>query len=135
MSDIISKAQKLRVTIEGLSSHLDDSDAMENVELFPSWQNESVCKTGDRVRHNGILYKVTQEHTSQSDWTPDTAVSLFAKVLPGQDGTEIGEWVQPDSTNGYMTGDRVTYNGKTYESLIDNNVWDPESYPAGWKEV
>jgi hypothetical protein len=25
--------------------------------------------------------------------------------------------------------------GKVYESLIDNNIWSPEAYPAGWSEV
>ena len=34
-----------------------------------------------------------------------------------------------------MTGDKVRYNGKVYESLIDNNVWSPIGYPQGWKEV
>ena len=42
---------------------------------------------------------------------------------------------QPDSTNPYKKGDRVRFNGKVYESLIDNNVWSPSAYPAGWREV
>lgn len=49
-------------------------------------------------------------------------------------GNRYWEWKQPDSTNPYMKGDKVTYNGKTYESVIDNNVWSPDTYPAGWKE-
>ena len=48
---------------------------------------------------------------------------------------EILDWEQPDSTNPYMKGDKVKYNGKIYESVIDNNVWSPEAYPQGWKEV
>ena len=34
-----------------------------------------------------------------------------------------------------MTGDKVKYEGLVYESLIDNNVWCPKDYPAGWKVV
>ena len=65
---------------------------------------------------------------------PVDAASLWAKVLiPNPD--VIPEWEQPDSTNPYMKGDKVTYNGKTYESVIDNNVWSPDTYPAGWKEI
>ena len=45
------------------------------------------------------------------------------------------EYVQTDSTNSYKKGDKVLYQGKTYESLIDTNVWSPSAYPAGWKEV
>ena len=48
---------------------------------------------------------------------------------------EILEWSQPDASNPYSIGDRVIFNGLTYESLIDNNVWSPEAYPAGWSEV
>lgn len=83
--------------------------------------------------YDGKLYKVLQAHTSQADWTPPSAPSLFAEVLPGQGGTDIGEWKQPGSTNPYKKGDKVTHNGKTWESTADNNVWEPGVY--GWTEV
>jgi chitodextrinase len=130
---IVDRARALRQTIESLATSMDDDTARDNAELFPRWVSGHAYQVGDRVCHDGVLYKILQEHTSQEDWTPDVAVSLFAEILPGQDGTEIGEWRQPDSTNPYMMGDRVTYNGKTYESTIDNNVWSPDVY--GWQEV
>lgn len=133
--DIIERAREIRKQIESLSNYLTDEEAVESTELFPAWNETGSYVTGDRVRHNGTLYKVLQSHTAQADWAPEAAPSLFAEVLAGQDGTAIGEWVQPDSTNPYNTGDKVTYNGKTYESTIDGNVWSPEAYPQGWKEV
>jgi hypothetical protein len=39
------------------------------------------------------------------------------------------------STSPYNTGDCCTENGNTYRSTIDNNVWMPSSYPAGWEAV
>lgn len=46
------------------------------------------------------------------------------------------EFVQPTGAHdAYQTGDRVTYNGQVYESVIDNNVWSPDTYPAGWQIV
>ena len=49
---------------------------------------------------------------------------------------DIPEWKQPVGTIGmYMKGDKVKYNGKVYQSVIDNNVWSPEAYPQGWQEV
>ena len=39
------------------------------------------------------------------------------------------------STSPYMKDDCCTEDGKTYRSLIDNNVHAPSAYPAGWKEV
>lgn len=132
----VAKAAELRNTIDTLADTLDDEQAVEMSLLFAEWDgNDVFYDTGKRVMYNGALYKVLQAHSSQPDWTPVNAPSLFAKVLAGQEGTEIGEWTQPDSTNPYMTGDKVIYNGKIYESVIDNNVWSPDVYPAGWKEV
>lgn len=127
-------AYKLRPFIEKAAQFLDDTDSLEAPQLFPVWKVNTVYEVGSKVRYNDILYKVLQNHTSQETWTPDAAPSLFAKVLI-PDENVIPEWEQPDSTNAYMTGDKVSYNGSVYESLIDNNVWSPESYPAGWKLV
>lgn len=91
---------------------------------------------GERFVYNDELYKVLQAHTTQASWKPDTAPSLYARVLPGQDGT-LGEWVQPDSTNGYAKGMVVTHGGKWWESLVDNNVWEPgvTGTEAQWEDV
>ena len=126
-------ALKLRAMIEKLSATMEDVDAVETVELFPIWMADGEYAAGDRVRYDGVLYKCLQAHTAQADWTPTTASSLWAEVLAGQQGTEIGEWVQPDSTNPYMRGDKVNYKGKLYESEVDNNVWEPGVY--GWVEI
>ena len=46
------------------------------------------------------------------------------------------EWTQPTGGHdAYKKGDRVSYKGKVYESLIDANVYSPDAYPAGWKVV
>ena len=46
------------------------------------------------------------------------------------------EYVKPSGAHdAYNEGDGMTYNGTKYESLINNNVWTPDEYPAGWKEV
>ena len=112
-----------------------DAVALKMTDYFPSWDSAShAYSVGDRVMYDGTLYKVLQAHTSQSTWTPTAAPSLFAKVLTSTTGEPL-PWEQPDSTNPYMIGDRVTYNGKVYESTVDNNVWAPDAYPQGWKEV
>ena len=121
-------ARRLRPLIEQAAQSLDDAAALEAVLLFPEWQTNTAYTAGQKVRHAGILYAVLQAHTSQDGWEPDAAPSLFARVL-------IPDWEQPDSTNAYMTGDKVRFDGKVYESLIDNNVWSPVDYPAGWQEV
>ena len=111
---------------------VDDNIALRMVEFYPEWAAGQDYTAGFKVQYNGTLYKVLTAHTSQDDWTPDAAPSLFAKVLI-PDETVVPEWEQPDSTNPYNAGDKVTHNGKTWVSDVDNNVWEPGVY--GWSEV
>ena len=113
---------------------IEDEVALVIPEVFPVWRGNSVeYKKDERVTYNGVLYKVITAHTSQESWTPTDAPSLFVKVIV-QEG-EILDWEQPTAENAYKKGDKVRFKGKVYESLIDNNVWSPDGYPAGWKEI
>lgn len=117
------------VKLRGLAT---DEQACEVAILYPAWKEEVNYTVGERVLYNDVLYKVLQAHTSQANWAPDVAVSLFAKVLI-PDANVIPEWEQPDSTNPYMIGDKVSHNGKIWISIVDNNVWEPAYY--GWQEI
>ena len=133
---LIEKARELRKILEKAmtaAQSLTDAEAITATCLHPKWSGDSVQYTaGQRVQDDGILYTVLQAHTSQPDWKPTAAPSLFAKVLI-PDPTVIPEWEQPESTNPYAKGDKVTHNGKTWVSDIDGNVWEPGVY--GWTEV
>lgn len=113
----------------------DDAVALSIQEFYDIWQPNTLYTVGRYITHNGILYKVLIEHTSLDGWTPDIAPSIFARVLIDPTGETISEWIRPDSTNAYMTGDKVRFEGIVYMSLIDNNVWSPTEYPAGWQIV
>ena len=131
-----SKLYQLREIIEKASVNLSDEDALSAVELFPAWEVGKSYSQNDRILYNGKLYKVVQSHTSQADWTPDATPALFTEVAkPG----EIPVWKQPTGAqDAYNTGDKVHYptaDSTVYESLIDGNVWAPDAYPQGWKEV
>lgn len=105
---------------------LTDEQALVVADYYPVWVVDTDYKEGQYVRYNGVLYKVLQDHTSQSEWTPIGAPSLFAEVLIGDpEGDEVPEWVQPDSTNAYKLGDVVMHNSITWKSLVDDNVWEP----------
>ncbi len=117
-----------------LADNLTDEQAVQVPLIFEAWQVGVDYKVGKKLVYEEVLYKVLQDHTSQETWTPKDAPSLFARVLV-DDGGAVLDWVQPDSTNPYMKGDRVKFEGKIYESLIDNNTWSPTAYPAGWKEI
>lgn len=124
----------LNIDLEKEVQTLSDEEALEVKVLYPEWLENVKYSVGYKVRYANVLYKVLTEHTSQSTWTPDVSPSLFAKVIVGEGG-EILDWVQPDSTNPYMKGDKVRFEGKVYVSVIDNNVWSPSAYPQGWEEI
>ena len=125
-----------KLALSFLAEGLSDEQALQVPLLFEEFDGNGVAyEVGKRILYNDILYKVIQAHTSQADWTPVAAPSLFAKVINETIDGSIPEFEQPDSTNPYMKGNRVIFNGKIYESLIDNNVYSPSDYPAGWKEV
>lgn len=115
-----------------LRNSAEDEQALKASALYPKWKVSTDYQKDKRVLYNNILYKVLTDHTSQADWTPDAAPSLFAKVLI-PDKNVIPEWEQPESTNPYGKGDKVTHNGKTWQSTIDGNVWKPGVY--GWEEI
>lgn len=127
-----SEALKYRNHIEKAAQSLPVEDALEVPTLYPKWAPDVICEVDKRYYYNNVLYSCLQTHTTQANWTPDTTPSLFAKVLiPDTNATP--EWEQPDSTNPYMTGDKVTHNGFTWVSDVDNNVWEPGVY--GWTQV
>lgn len=137
---LVEKARELRKILEKAmtaTQNLTEAEAITATCLHPKWSGDSVQYTaGQRVQDDGVLYTVLQNHTSQAGWKPTAAPSLFAKVLI-PDPSVVPEWEQPDSTNPYMKDDKVKHNGKTWVSLVDNNVWEPGAVgtAALWQEV
>lgn len=127
-----AEAKAFIEALKVLRSSATNEQALAAPALYPAWKEEVEYAVGDRVLYNDVLYKVLQAHTSQATWTPDVSASLFAKVLI-PDPEVIPEWEQPNSTNTYKIGDKVTHNGKTWVSIVDNNSWEPGVY--GWEEV
>lgn len=114
--------------------NMNDDQALNCMSIFPLWEEGITYSEGNRVKYEGKLYKVLQYHTSQSDWTPDTATSLYVEI--SDPNIEYPEFVQPTGAHdAYSKGSKITFEGKHYISLIDANVYSPTAYPAGWQEV
>ena len=129
-----SEAKSFRDHLDLVITELADEDAEKVKILYPKWNGNGILYVQDeRVRYNDVLYRVLQSHISQANWTPIDAPSLFDRVLKPSNGPS--DWIQPGSTNGYMIGDMVIHNGIIYESLIDNNVWEPGTDNTLWYPV
>ena len=127
------KIARMKQLLHKAAESLDDADALNAVEFFASWKPNEYFEKGERRRHDGVLYRCEQSHTSQEDWTPDLTPALWTPVAePG----EIPVWKQPTGAqDAYQTGNKVYYPTKDddiFVSLVDNNVWPPDVY--GWRK-
>ena len=131
MGKWLNGAREVRAAMDTAGAQLDDAAALDAMAIYPAWEIGAEYAVNDRRRYGANLYKCVQAHTSQADWTPDATPALWVKVSV----EEWPEFVQPTGAHdAYNTGDKVTYNGKQYISLIDANVYSPDAYPAGWEE-
>lgn len=126
------------------AAKLDDGEALKVAALYDEWSGKGVKYYGPddpdgnpqtRLRYQGTLVKCLTTHTSQPDWAPNAAPSLWAVILPGQDGSgvTVGIWEQPGPENAYQLGDQVIHNGHLWESDFDgDNVWEPGQVGSHW---
>jgi hypothetical protein len=111
-----------------------DPDELEGmIDLYPQYTVDTNYNVGDIFKYEGRLYKVIQTHTSLENWIPSELPALYLNLMPEN---VIPEWVQPiGAHDAYKIGDKVIFEGRVYESIIDGNTWSPTDYPAGWELV
>jgi len=111
---------------------LTTNEMQELVSLFDPWGIGVLYSKGAVVQHVGKVWECLQPHTSQSDWAPGVAVTLWKARSPSD--SIILPWVQPQGAHdAYALGALVTHIGKTWRSTIPANVYEPGQYY--WEEV
>lgn len=68
---------------------VDDATALRMLAYYPVWESGKTYNEGFKVQFDGSLYKVATAHTSQADWTPAVASSLFVRIDETHDGSEF----------------------------------------------
>lgn len=142
MSNMTQMALEMRTALQYFVGTLDADTQLDMMLEIPSmypayvvgkaYKTKEVFSYGVNAVGDPQLYQVLQDHTSAAEHTPDTAVSLYKAIGVTESG--YPEWVQPlGATDAYNTGDIVSYNGTLYRSIIDDNVWSPDTYPTGWE--
>lgn len=101
---------------------------------FPELPNKGEVKRGEVYTLNGEVVRIIQSHdratVAHYDPKDVPALYLFRPV------SGCSAWKQPTGAhNAYNVGDCCIYKGVKYESVINANVWSPETYPAGWKKL
>lgn len=67
---------------------VDDQTALRMISYYPEWESGQAYDVGYKVQYKGKLYKVITAHTSQADWTPDAAVTLFTRIDETHSGSK-----------------------------------------------
>ena len=136
--DRVQIAQQMHTAMRLVAEQqTDEATMLMLADLYVPWEVGKGYLTGKVVKYGANptgatqLYKVLQEHTSQGDWPPDKAVSLYVRIADPAE--EWPEWVQPlGAHDAYPQGAKVSHQGKHWVSEIDANTYEPGVY--GWAE-
>lgn len=103
------RAYQLRRLIERASASLDDSDALDGIELFPEWAPDTDYARGVRIRWVGKLWRTRKAHRSQAEYPPSIYTASLYEIVerPGEGDT-------PENPIHYE-GNMTLVNGKYYE--------------------
>lgn len=116
----------------------DPAKAKPFVAISTSPYNKDECCTdGGKVYRSKIDNNVWKPTEYPQGWQDvATEGTVEPEPEPQPEPPAAPEFKQPTGGHdAYKKGDRVTYHGKVYESLMDANVYSPDAYPQGWKEV
>ena len=129
------RAYELRAMIEkAAGAGLDDKDGSAAVDLYPVLTGGGeLVSAGTRINWKGVLKRAAVDLWDTAENTPEAAPTLWEDV-PYKNGVRI---IPETITAGlaFAKGELGYWGDDLYKSLIDNNVWTPEAYPAGWKKV
>lgn len=118
-----------------LSMEMTDDEVQNFALVMPDFISSKEYSNKTVVKYGGVLYRAIQDVDSvtSTNYTPDQANTYWKRVdKPNEEG--VYAWSQPyGATDCYQIGDKVTYQGKTWECTAANCVWAPGVY--GWKEV
>lgn len=127
-------AKKQRKIMSKAGMLLDDREASSVVSIYPTMQfNGELIPYGTRIDWNGKIKKAAVDVWDTYENSPDAAPTLWSSI-DYKDGERIIPLVITAST-AFANGEKGWWGDVLYESTIDNNVWTPDAYPEGWKEV
>lgn len=95
--------------------------SLELVGYFPKWEEGKEMQIGYKVSYEGSLFEVLQAHTSQTDWTPREAKSLFKIVQAESEGTEY-DVIQWEQGMVLEAGKYYTDGGVKYKAFRDSGI-------------
>lgn len=129
-----AKALKIRSMAMEVAVEMTDPEASTLPEMFPRLkQDGSLVSHGTRINWNGTLKKAAVDLWDTEENNPDNAPTLW-ETIDYVDGYRVIPEVITVTT-AFSKGERGMWKGAVYESLQDNNVWNPDQFAAGWQKL
>lgn len=134
--EVVEKIKKL---LQDKVAQQTDAEALDNIELFPTWQSKIGVQVnqGDRLYFDDKLYKVQQTHIPQTDWRPDTTASLYVQVVAESEAGTIDNPIQYEVNMELVKGKYYTENNVKYLCIreLAQSVWHLADLVGNYVEV
>lgn len=129
-----SEAVKLRALVEQAAASLPDREASEGAALFPKMKHDGgLIKAGTRINWHGVLKQAAVDLWDTLENSPDAAPALWQDIAYREGIRIIPKTITV--VEAFAKEERGWWGDAIYKSLIDDNVYTPEMYPAGWRLI
>lgn len=91
----------------------------------------SLIQNGTRLNWNGKVKRAAVDLWDTEENNPDNNPTLWEDIAYRDGIRVIPETITVGTA--FSAGELGWEGDKLYKSLIDNNVWTPTAYPAGWE--
>lgn len=130
----LTEAKALRAAMTEAAPSLSDQTASTAPLMFSGLVGDGrLVKAGTRINWGGVVKRAAVDLWDTPENTPEAAPNLWEDLLY-REGVRIIPDVITVGT-AFAKGERGWWRDVLYASTLDNNVWTPEAYPAGWEAV
>lgn len=111
-----------------------DAQASKASYLYPTLkENSEFLPAGTRINWKGTIKRVAVDLWDTEENNPDNAPILWEDIDYNKGYRIIPETITVGTA--FVKDECGWWNNTLYKSLIDNNVWTPDAYPAGWEII
>lgn len=143
LEDILKKIDAKWVQSEITDEQRDELITLAQANADPSHSNAPLQKQIEELSKKHITLEETVTALSATVQKIKETVESGGTVVPEPEPPVTEECPAWEPYNGippvkYQKGSKVTHNGKKWESMVDNNVWEPGAFGVGdtiWKEI
>lgn len=143
LEDILKKIDTKWVQSELTDEQRDKLITLAQTNANPEHSNAPLQKQIEEISKNQIALEETVEKLSATVQKIKETVESGGTVIPEPEPTPQEEYPAWEPYNGippvkYQKGSKTSHNGKKWESMVDNNVWEPGAFGVGaeiWREI